>query len=89
MLKLKRKRLPLATRKELLQGWASSTELIGLPAPLDHGFHTLTSSSLQMTNSDDVITTEVIEDFRLGPDETKMVEWSSHPGVPSADAGTV
>lgn len=87
MLKLKRKRLPLATRKE--QGWASSTEFIGLPAPLDQGFHTLTSSFLQMTNCDDVITTEVIEDFRLGPDETKMVEWSSHPGVPSADAGTV
>lgn len=87
MLKLKRKRLPLATRKE--QGWASSTELIGLPAPLDQGFHTLTSSFFQMTNCDDVITTEVIEDFRLGPDQTKMVEWSSHPGVPSADAGTV
>lgn len=49
---------------------------------------------LQMTKTDEVlttgvITTEVIEEFRLGPEETKMVQWLSHScvGVPvSADA---
>lgn len=49
---------------------------------------------LQMTKTDEVlttgvITTEVIEEFRLGPEETKMVQWSSHSGVGvpvSADA---
>lgn len=45
--------------------------------------------ALQTTQNDEVITTEVIAEFRMGPDETKMVRWSSHSGAGvhvSADA---
>lgn len=35
---------------------------------------TLLLLPLQMTKNDEVITTEVIEEFRMGPDETKTVQ---------------
>lgn len=31
---------------------------------------------LQMTQKDDIVTSETIQEFQLGPEETKMVSWS-------------
>lgn len=49
---------------------------MGFLLPLEKPSRDLTLSRLlplQTTKSDDVITTEVIKEFRMGPDETKMV----------------